>query len=130
MDYIKNHGNVKNIFKGSCFDYGFHAFIDANGDFVIGEERGREGGELYRGKFLGKKTPKLCSIKTENPILYNNIIKYFSENKSINENTIMSNATMTDIEKLDKIFVIYKNEVKKKFPQLYYAILAILDSNK
>ena len=130
MDYIKNHGNVKILFKGSCFDYGFHAFIDANGDFVIGEERGREGGELYRGKFLGEKTPKLCSIKTENSTLYNNIIKYFSENKSIDENTVMSNATMTDIEKLDKIFVIYKNEVKKKFPQLYYAILAILDSNK
>lgn len=130
MDYIKNHGNVKNIFKGSRFDYGFYAFIDANGDFVIGEERGREGGELYRGKFLGEKTPKLCSIKTENSTLYNNIIKYFSENKSIDENTIMSSATMTDIEKLDKIFAIYKNEVKKKFPQLYYAILAILDNNK
>ena len=25
---------------------------------------------------------------------------------------------MTDIEKLDKIFAIYKNEVKKKFPHL------------
>lgn len=43
---------------------------------------------------------------------------------------IMTSATMTDMEKLKKIFDIDKENLKKQFPELYYAILAVLDNEK
>ena len=43
---------------------------------------------------------------------------------------IMANAKMTDMEKLQKIFDIDKENLKKQFPELYYAILAVLDKEK
>lgn len=79
MTEIANHGKIKKLFKGSHFDYGYYAFIDNNGQFVIGEERGREGGELYRGNYKGENTPWLRDIKEENIKLYNDIVKYFKE---------------------------------------------------
>lgn len=83
MEYIENHGHVKKLFKGSwsgSYGYGYYAFVDSNGQFVIGEERGREGGELYRGEYKGEKTPWLNDIKKENVKLYNSIVKHFKEN--------------------------------------------------
>lgn len=80
MEEIINHGKVKKIFKGSHFDFGYYAFVDRNGQFVIGEERGREGGELYRGEYKGENTPYLYRVKNENVKLYNSIVKYFKEN--------------------------------------------------
>ena len=76
MEEIINRGKVKKIFKGSHFDYGYYAFVDRNGDFVIGEERGREGGELYRGVYKGENTPWMNDIKKENIKLYNSIVSY------------------------------------------------------
>ena len=44
---------------------------------------------------------------------------------------IMSDSKMSDMEKLRDIFSIDKEELKKKkFPQIYYAVLAILDKEK
>ena len=43
---------------------------------------------------------------------------------------IMSDSKMSDMEKLRDIFSIDKEELKKKFPQIYYAILAVLDKEK
>lgn len=43
---------------------------------------------------------------------------------------IMASATMTDMEKLQKIFDIDKENLKKQFPELYYTILAVLDNEK
>ena len=43
---------------------------------------------------------------------------------------IMSDSKMSDMEKLHDVFSIDKEELKKKFPQLYYAILAVLDKEK
>lgn len=43
---------------------------------------------------------------------------------------IMANANMTDMEKLRQVFNIDKENLKKHFPQLYYAILAVLDKEK
>ena len=43
---------------------------------------------------------------------------------------ILASAKMTDMEKLQKIFDIDKENVKKYFPELYYAILAVLDKEK
>ena len=59
-------------FKG----YGYYSFVE-NDDFVIGEERWREGGELYRGEYMGINTPYMNDIKNENLKMYNSIIKYY-----------------------------------------------------
>jgi hypothetical protein len=130
MEYIVNHGNVKKLFAGSNFKFGYYAFVDSNGQFVIGEERGREGGELYRGEYKGKNTPWLYDIKNENVELFNNIVRYFNEHVNDYKNAVMCDAAMTDMEKLNEIFNINKEDVKKQFPQLYYAILAVLDKEK
>ena len=130
MEYIVNHGNVKKLFAGSNFKYGYYAFVDSNSQFVIGEERGRDGGELYRGEYKGEKTPWLNDIKKENTKLHNSIVRYFNENMNDYKNAVMCSSTMTDMEKLNEIFNINKEDVKKQFPQLYYAILAVLDKEK
>ena len=130
MEYIVNHGNVKKLFAGSNFNFGYYAFVDRNDQFVIGEERGREGGELYRGEYNGEKTPWMHDIKKENTKLYNSIVRYFNEHVNDYKNAVMCSATMTDMEKLNEIFNINKEDVKKQFPQLYYAILAVLDKEK
>lgn len=127
MDYIENHGKVKRLFAGSNFNCGYYAFVESNGQFVIGEERGREGGELYRGEYKGEKTPWMHEVKKENVKLYNNIVRYFNEHINDYKNAVMCDAVITDMEKLNKIFNINKEDVKKQFPQLYYAILAVLD---
>ena len=70
----------KYIFSGSNFDYGYYAYLDSeNGDFVLGEERGREGGILYRGAYEGDETPCMKIIKVENHKLYSDIKKYFEK---------------------------------------------------
>ena len=43
---------------------------------------------------------------------------------------IMSDAKLSDMEKLRDIFSLDKEKLKKKFPQLYYAILGVLDKEK
>ncbi len=72
------------FFKGSfsqLYGYGYYAYVDDNSKLVIGEERGREGGELYRGEYKGENTPWLNEVKKENVRLYNSIVKYFKEHK-------------------------------------------------
>ena len=46
------------------------------------------------------------------------------------KNAIMSNSKLSDMEKLQKIFDIEKEKLKKQFPELYYATLAVLDQGK
>lgn len=71
------HGNNTNrTFAGSDFYCGYYAMIE-NGEFVIGEERVREGGVLYRGEYNGDDTPWMREIKRENIKLYNSIVKYY-----------------------------------------------------
>lgn len=53
-----------------------------------------------------------------------------ASNKEELKDMIMSDAKLSDMEKLRDIFSIDKEELKKKFPQIYYAILAILDKEK
>lgn len=64
---------------GSNFDFGYYAWIENKDTLVYGEERGREGGILYRGKFKGDTTPYMKDLKRENPKLYNSIVNYFKE---------------------------------------------------
>lgn len=83
MDYIVNYGHVKKLFAGSNFKYGYYAFVDSNDQFVIGEERGREGGE-----YKGENTPWLNDIKNENIKLYSRIVEYFKMYKNNLKNAI------------------------------------------
>ena len=53
-----------------------------------------------------------------------------ANNKEELKDMIMSDAKLSDMEKLHDIFSIDKEELKKQFPQLYYAILAVLDKEK
>ena len=53
-----------------------------------------------------------------------------ASNKEDLKHMIMSDAKMSDMEKLHDIFSLDKEELKKQFPQLYYAILAVLDKEK
>jgi hypothetical protein len=64
---------------GSNFDFGYYAWIENKDTLVYGEERGREGGILYRGEFKGDSTPYMVNLKLENPELYNSIVSYFKE---------------------------------------------------
>lgn len=80
MEYIVNFGYVEKKFKGSwsgMYGYGYYAYIK-DGLLTIGEDRGREGGNLYTGEYKGENTPWLKDIKEENEELYNNIVEYFS----------------------------------------------------
>ena len=67
---------------GSNFDFGYYAWIENKDTLVYGEERGREGGILYRGKFKGDTTPYMINLKLENPELYNSIVNYFKEREN------------------------------------------------
>lgn len=49
--------------------------------------------------------------------------------QSTKRNALKSDS-LTNKEKLQVIFDIDKNELKKQFPELYYAILAVLDEDK
>lgn len=53
-----------------------------------------------------------------------------ASNKEDLKHMIMSDAKMSDMEKLHDIFSLDKEELKKQFPQLYYTILAVLDKEK
>ena len=44
--------------------------------------------------------------------------------------TIMKSGEFTNKQKLQAIFDIDKNELRKQFPELYYCILAVLDEDK
>lgn len=46
------------------------------------------------------------------------------------KNQILASSKLTDMEKLSKVFDLSKDSLKKQDPQLYYAILAVLDKEK
>ncbi len=50
--------------------------------------------------------------------------------KKIAKETIMANQSLSDMEKLKYVFDISKEELKANDPQLYYAILAVMDATK
>lgn len=58
----------------------------------------------------------------------------YTRSMAINEDhlkqMILEDSEMTDMEKLHDIFNIDKCNLKGQFPQLYYTILAVLDSQK
>lgn len=67
------------------YGYGYYAYADNDGNLVIGEERGREGGELYRGEYKGINTPYMNNIKKESIKLYNSIASFFDKEGTMAE---------------------------------------------
>ena len=65
-------------FKGSNFEYGYYAYIEDSYKLVIGEERGREGGILFRGTYEeAAERGWLATLLREDQKLYHEIDKYF-----------------------------------------------------
>lgn len=72
----KKHSKITHRQFAGFKGIGYYALIK-NDEFIIGEERVREGGILYRGEYKGADTPYINDIKNENLKLYNSIINYF-----------------------------------------------------
>ena len=65
-------------FKGSASaGYGYFAFIE-DGQLVIGEDWGRDGGVLYRGAYRDS-TKYLNMLRVNAPKLFNGIVQYYSD---------------------------------------------------
>lgn len=73
---VKVHGISKKTFAGAE-EWGYYSYFE-NGELVIEYHAPREGGELYRGKYMGEQTPYLSDIKMENVRMYNDIVKFFT----------------------------------------------------
>ena len=51
-------------------------------------------------------------------------------NEHVYKQNIMRDNTLSDMQKLQKVFNVSKEKLKANDPYLYYAILAVLDANK
>ena len=73
-------------FKGSASaGYGYFAYIE-DGQLVIAEDWGREGGILYKGPFDCKDADKhLAMLRKNSPKLYESILKYYAKEEAAKE---------------------------------------------
>lgn len=73
-------------FKGSASaGYGYFAYIE-DGQLVIGEDWGREGGILYKGPFDCKDADKhLVILRKSSPRLYESILRYYAKEEAAKE---------------------------------------------
>ena len=73
-------------FKGSASaGYGYFAYIE-DGQLVIGEDWGREGGILYKGPFDCKDVDKhLAMLRKNSPKLYESILRYYAKEEAAKE---------------------------------------------
>ena len=66
-------------FKGSASaGYGYFAYIE-DGQLVIGEEWGREGGILYKGPYAHVDKHTMRMLENAAPKLYKSIVQYYAE---------------------------------------------------
>lgn len=83
-------GNINDIFEKEekenfemrrfgkkCAGLGWYAYINDDKQLVIGEECGRDGGDLYVGEWKGMDTPYLLDIMKEDSVLFNEILEFF-----------------------------------------------------
>lgn len=68
-------------------NWGYFSYVE-DGNLVIGASYPHEGGELYRGKYMGDDTPHILSLKMDDVKQYNRIVKYFNE---IKEDAVVEN---------------------------------------
>ena len=61
-------------------NWGYFSYVE-NGNLVIGASYPHEGGELYRGKYMGDDTPHILALKKDDIKQYNKIVKYCSNAK-------------------------------------------------
>ena len=73
-------------FKGSASaGYGYFAYIE-DGQLVIGEDWGREGGILYKGPFNCRDADKhLAMLSRNSPKLYESILRYYAKEEAAKE---------------------------------------------
>lgn len=73
-------------FKGSASaGYGYFAYIE-EGQLVIGEDWGREGGILYKGPFDCKDADKhFVMLRKNSPRLYESILRYYAKEEAAKE---------------------------------------------
>ena len=77
-------------FKGSASaGYGYFAYIE-DGQLVIGEDWGRDGGVLYRGAYRDS-TKYLNMLRVNAPKLFNGIVQYYAEQAKKEETMKMAN---------------------------------------
>lgn len=106
------------------YDCGYYAYADDNGKLVIGEERGREGGQLYCGEYRGINTPYMNDIKKESITLYNSIVKFFDKEETMTEKyakeyfeKFMRNRGFKNTNELTD-YVMYLEDVKHDYEML------------
>ena len=71
-----------------------------------------------------------CAMKFGGGNLDNKYIKSNFGNVKLMKEAIMQDRELSDMEKLKYVFRASKEELKVNDPQLYYAILAVLDAAK
>ena len=72
---------ITHQFKDSrdFYGYGYYGYIE-NGQLVLCNEQPREGGVYFRGSYQeAVANGHMNSLKTEDPVLYNDIEKYFTK---------------------------------------------------
>ena len=75
-------------FKGSASaGYGYFAYIE-DGQLVIGEDWGREGGILYKGPYAHVDKHTMRLLENNAPKLYKSIVSYFDEKETEKPETI------------------------------------------
>ena len=108
-NWLDNFKGVKVDFTPNFSDYGYWAFLDNEGMLVIGEERGRYGGQLYRGPWKGEDTPYLSDIKKEQPKLFSKIMNFYEkefgnltlEKKKTTKTVYVSYSVLKTVEVLE-----------------------------
>lgn len=89
----------------NCSGYGYYAYISNNGDLVIGEDWGREGGDIFSGSYA-KAGTVLVKLEKYSPELYKEIVEYYrkeSEFEQLKQDMSFDEETKTILFKV-KLF--------------------------
>ena len=118
---------ITHTFRGS-YKNGYYAYIEDK-KLVIGEDRGREGGETYRGRFVDLPAYYKDELKVKAPSLFNSITRYYGEHIFPEEKELISRISemCKDIAEaptggVDENFNI--RPLKDQFSDLFIRILA------